>query len=101
MTNYMEISTYIVDEGYGREIEWEWLLISTLVGVFKPGKTTCFLAGVGREFETHQNFWVFRAGIEFEFEINEFWDMSPSLIYDMKESVYDSWTIGLNVGKRF
>ena len=33
-------------------------------------------------------------------EINEYWDISPSLIYDLKESVYDSWSIGLTVGRR-
>ena len=98
--NDMEISTYIVDEGHGSEIERERPLITSLVGVFKPGKTVGFLAGIGREFEKHQNFWVFRAGIELEFEINESWDISPSLIYDLKESVYDSWSIGLTVGRR-
>jgi hypothetical protein len=98
--NDMEISTYIVDGGHGSEIERERPFISSLVGVFKPGKTVGFLAGIGREFEKHQNFWVFRAGIELEFEINESWDISPSLIYDLKESVYDSWSIGLTVGRR-
>jgi len=98
--NDMEISTYVINEGHGSEIERERPLITSLVGVFKPGKTVGFLAGIGREFEKHQNFWVFRVGIEFEFEINEFWDLSPSLIYDLKESVYDSWSIGLTVGRR-
>ena len=80
----MEISTYIVNEGQVSEIERERPLISTLVGIFKPGKTVGFLVGIGREFEKHQNFWVFRGGIELEYEINEYWDISPSLIYDLK-----------------
>ena len=98
--NDMEISTYVVNEGHGSKIERERPLISTLVGIFKPGKTAGFLVGIGRKFEKNQNFWVFRGGIELEYEINEYLDISPSLIYDLKESVYDSWSIGLTVGRR-
>jgi len=99
--NEMEISTFVIDEGHGSEIERERPIITTLVGIFKPSHLFGFIAGFGREFEKHQNFWVFRAGIELEFEINHHWKVSPSLIYDLKESVYDSWTIGLTMGKRF
>ena len=56
---------------------------------------------IKQEFETHENYYVIRAGIELEFEISNNWDLSPGLIYDLKETIYDSWTIGVAIGKRF
>jgi hypothetical protein len=69
--------------------------------VYSNLKTSGVFAGSGREFEKLRNLWVLRAGIEVEFEINGYRDISPSVVYDLKGSVYDSWTLGLTVGKRF
>jgi len=96
----MEIATYVVEEHDNKEIERERPIIVTMVGLFKPTHNIVLLAGLGREFEKDHNFWVIRFGAEYEFELNDGWDLSPTLVYDMKESVYDSWTIGLAVGKR-
>ncbi len=97
----MEISTYIIVNEHGREIERERPIISTIVGIYKPNKLINLIAGIGREFEKNENFWVFRLGFDLEFEMHNRWELSPSLIYDIKESVYDSWTIGLGVSKHF
>ena len=99
--NDMEISTYFIKDEHGAELERERPIITSLVGIFKPRKYVGILAGAGRELEKHQSFWVLRAGLEFEIEMGNNWDLAPSFIYDLKESVYDSWTIGLAVGKRF
>ena len=99
--NDMEISTYVIDEGHGSEIERERPLVASLVAIFKPHHLIPIVGGIGREFEKHQNVWVFRLGVEFEIEMGSYWDLSPALVYDIKVSVYDSWTIGLTVGKRF
>jgi len=99
--NDMEISTYVIVDERGSEIERERPIISTIVGIYKPNKIVNIVAGFGREFEKNKNFWVIRLGIELEFELHNRWELSPGLIYDIKESVYDSWTIGLAVSKRF
>ena len=99
--NDMEISTYMIEESDGDVYERERPIITAIVGIFKPGKKVGLLAGVGREFEKHRNFWVFRAGVEVEIEINESWELIPSFIYDQKEAVYYSWAIGLAVARRF
>ena len=98
--NDMEIATYVVEGHEGKEIERERPVIVSLVGLFKPTHQLILLAGFGRELEKHDSYWVTRFGVEYEFEINHSWELSPSLIYDIKESVYDSWSIGLAVGKR-
>ncbi len=87
--NDMEISTYIIDEGKSSELERERPLIVSLVGIYKPTHHLILLAGGGREFEKNENFWIIRMGIEYEFELNNHWDLAPSLVFDLKEDVYD------------
>ena len=99
--NDMEISTYVVEGEHGDEIERERQLTSSIVGIFRPGKHVGCLAGFGREFERHQGFWVFRAGIEVEFEIAHSWSLIPYASFDLKETVYDAISIGLATSKRF
>lgn len=99
--NDMEVATYVVQESDGDQIIRERPIITSLVGIFRPKKYIGLLAGVGREFEKHQDFWVLRIGIEFEVEIKESWAMLPSLTYDIKGAIYDSWAIGLSVARRF
>ena len=99
--NDMEVATYVVQDSDGDRIIRERPIITTLVGFFRPNKYIGLFVGVGKEIEKHRNFWVLRTGIEIEIEINESWAMLPSLTYDLKEEIYDSWAIGLAVAKRF
>lgn len=99
--NDMEISTYSIETDDGLLVERTRPMILSLVGIYKPTHHIGFVLGFGKEFEPHANYYVIRAGIELEFEISNNWDLSPGLVYDMKESIYDSWTIGVAVGKRF
>lgn len=96
-----EIATYSIETDDGLIVERSRPVILSLVGIFKPNHRLGFLLGFGKEFETHENYYVIRAGIELEFEISNNWDLSPGLIYDLKETIYDSWTIGVAIGKRF
>ena len=99
--NDMEIATYVIENEHGTEIERERPLILSIVGIFKPTHHIELIAGFGREFENHHNYWVYRLGIEYEFEIPNHWILSPSLTYDLKENIYNSWTLGLVIGKKF
>jgi hypothetical protein len=94
----MEIATYIIESHESTEIERERSIIIGTVGIFKPVHQIALIPSVGREIETHENLWVVRFGIDYEFDLRDDWDLSPSLTYDIKESLYDSWTLGLSVG---
>jgi len=97
----MEISQYIIEDENGQELERTRPLIIALVGIYNPWKGLELVAGFGREFEEHRKFWIYRIGVEYEIEIGNHWDIAPGLVFDIKEDLYDSWTIGLGVGKRF
>jgi hypothetical protein len=99
--NDMEISTYVIEDENGGLLERTRPLIVTVVGIFNPWKGLELITGFGREFEEHQNFWVYRFGIEYELGIGHHWDIAPALTFDVKENLYDSWTLGLVIGKRF
>lgn len=101
MHNDMEIATYIIEDNTGGTIERSRPIIVSLLGIYNPWKGLEFLAGFGREFEKHHNFWVYRFGIEYELGIGHHWDIAPALTFDIKENLYDSWTLGLVIGKRF
>ena len=66
--NDTEIATYVVEDNTGSTIERERPVIVSLVGIYNPWKGLEFVAGFGREFETHKSFWVYRAAIEYEIE---------------------------------
>ena len=97
----MEIANYIIEDHDGNELERETLVIMSLVGIYNPWHTLQFVAGIGREFEHNKRFWVYRFGLEYEIEIGHHWDIAPALVLDLKEGLYNSWTLGLAVGKRF
>ncbi len=99
--NDMEITNYVIEAEGGTEIERERPYILAAVGTFKANEHIELIAGFGREFEKHHNFWVYRFGIEYEFEIGHHWSLAPSMIFDAKEDTYDSWTLGLVIGRKF
>ena len=99
--NDMEIATYIIEDAEGNSIERSRPFIISFVGVYKIWQGLEVVAGFGREFEVHESYWVYRLGVEYEVEIGNNWDLAPALIFDTKESLYNSWTLGIVIGKRF
>jgi hypothetical protein len=98
--NDMEISTYLIENEHGAEVERERPFILSIVGIFKPSHHIELLTGIGREFENHHSYWVYRFGVEYEIDLPQHWNLSPSLTFDIKEDIYSSWTWGLVIGKR-
>ena len=97
----MEIATYIIEDENGEQLQRTRPIIISLVGGYNLWKGIEIVVGFGREFEEHHNFWVYRFGIEYNIEIGNHWDIGPALMFDVKENLYDSWTVGLVVGKKF
>ena len=97
----MEIATYLIEDADGDQLERSQPIIVTLMGGVNLWKGIELAVGFGREFEEHHDFWVYRIGIEYNIEIGNHWDIAPALIFDIKENLYNSWTIGVVVGKKF
>lgn len=97
----MELQTFVVELVEGERLEREYPFIATLELLAKPFKGLVLQAGPGYEFEKNENFKLIRFGLEYEFEIHNGWDISPTVFYDTRFDAFDTWTIGVGIGKRF
>lgn len=59
-----------------------------------------FYMGPGYELESHENFFLVRAGTEYSFEITEDFEIALNLLYENKDEVYDTWTFGIAFNKK-
>jgi hypothetical protein len=97
----MEIATYLIEDADGDQLERSQPIIVSLMGGYNIWQGIELALGFGREFEENHNFWVYRFGVEYNIEIGHHWDIAPALMFDVKENLYDSWTLGVVVGKKF
>ena len=102
LKNDIEIANYVVDDENNGAIIRNNPVIIALPVLFSPWDNQfTFIIGPGIELESHENFFVFRAGIGSEFEVGNHWDFAPEIIYDLKDGHINSFTIAIGVGKKF
>lgn len=76
--------------------------ISALAALsFKPGSHVVYIIGFGGEFSKSGNYFMTRLGFEYGIELPGDWELAPGITYDLKWDAYDSFSIGLGVGKKF
>ncbi|MTI32950.1 hypothetical protein [Xanthovirga aplysinae] len=98
----MEFDQYYLQKD-GGVLENNNILILAAVAKFKPTNGLGIIAGPGFEWghkKEAQRLWVFKTGVEYEIPIQNHWELTPSLVIDLKEH-YSSWAIGISIGKRF
>lgn len=98
--NDVQLGTYIVNTSQVENLERNRVFVTAAVVVWEPVRQLALFGGAGAELEENESFFVIKAGSEYEFPIGNWWDISISLGYDLKD-VYGSWSLGLSVGKRF
>jgi hypothetical protein len=103
LKNDIEIANYLVESnGGGSSIIRNNPVIIALPLLLSPWENHfTFIIGPGVELESHENFFVFRAGVGSEFEVGNHWDFAPEIIYDLKNGHINTLTIAIAVGKRF
>ena len=100
--NDLELQSFIIERPIGEEVlEREFPLVTTIDLLYKPWGGLVLMGGPGYEFEATRSFFLFRLGVEYEFELGNHWDLAPSFFYDSREQEYDTWSFALGVGKRF
>lgn len=100
--NDIELISFEVEEAGDRTLERENPLLLTLDALWKPYKGFVFLLGPGVEFEKTENLFVVRGGVEYELELKKsHWDISPTIFYDTRRHAYDTFSVGIGIGKRF
>jgi len=70
-----------------------------VVAIFKPIEHLSLVSGIGKEFEKHESFGMWKIGAEYGFELPKAWELSLNLQYDNKFKAYDTWLFGLGISK--
>lgn len=99
--NDLELMTFEVKENENILIEREYPFLMTLDALWKPYKELVVFVGPGIELEPVENYFVFRAGCEYEVEISTHWDLSPLVFYDIRDGAYNTLSVGIGIGYRF
>jgi len=99
--NDLELETFEIEKEEGIFIEKEFPLVLTLDALYKYDEHWVFVLGTGVEFEKNENLFIMRAGVEYEIEFGNHWDVSPTIVYDHRSDSSSTWGIGIGIGKRF
>ncbi|KAA6438165.1 hypothetical protein ACD591_18580 [Rufibacter glacialis] len=99
--NDLELISFEVEDREGTFIEKETPVLLTLDVLWKPWKGLVLLAGPGVEFEKEENLFVIRGGLEYELELGSHWDVAPTIFYDARKDAYNTFSVGIGIGKRF
>lgn len=99
-TNELEFLTYNLKNNEGEERVRENAFLSSVTLGYEFYDKFAVIAGVGYEFEKSKDLRVFRLGMEYSFPIGGNWELSPELLYDIKEDSHTAITWGLAVGFR-
>ena len=95
----LELSQYVIPF-LDDFLERHNTLIIAAVGLYEPIIYWGIYVGGGIEIEKHHNFAVLKIGTDYEFQLGNNWDISPSLTFDWKEE-YTTWSLMVGVGKHF
>ncbi|MGA9270469.1 MAG: hypothetical protein WBV45_07595 [Lutimonas sp.] len=97
----LEVSNYIITDENDAEVERENPFSTSLILSYNPIEGLGIFTGPGVEFEKEENYFIYTIGISYEFEIGNYWDLSPELGYEIKGGHTGAISFGLSVGKRF
>jgi len=99
--NDLELATFEIEKEEALFVEKEYPVVLTLDGLWKFHKEWVFVLGTGVEFEKNENLFIIRAGLEYEIEFGNNWDVSPAVLYDHRTNNFNTWSLGIGIGKRF
>ena len=76
-------------------------IAACIMGIYKPLPYLGLMAGLGREFSSHEDFTVIRFGIEAPYHLPNNWELFGVVTYDININAYESLTYGIGFGKLF
>jgi hypothetical protein len=71
-----------------------------LIGQYRAFKHVSFYLGPGIEIEKSRNLFMVKAGLEYNFEISEQFEIGLGLIYENRAEVYDGYSFGITFSKK-
>ena len=93
--------TYVVDTDSHQDLDREYPITTTLVGIFNPWKKLAIFAGPGIEIDKNRSLFVLRFGIDYGISLSNNWNLSPRFIFDNLGGDIQAYTLGISIGKKF
>lgn len=98
----LELQAFVIEQRESDEVlKREYPLVLTLDLLMNPWRGFVLEAGPGYEFERNETFFLLRFGASYEFELPGQWDIAPTFFYDTRIDAFNTYSIGIVVGKRF
>ena len=97
--NDIELGDYLITVSE-ELIPRENVFISALAFQYRVIGGLELFVGPGIELERHRNFFVLRAGMEYQLFVANDWYLGPEIMFDFKEE-YHSWSFGVLIIKHF
>lgn len=101
LLNELEIISYVIESPNHNELEREYPFQIVLVGMYKIKNGPGLYFGPGIEIEKHENFYIFKVGIDYELELGNHWDVTPALYYFNKDGTLGGIGVAVVFGRRF
>lgn len=95
-----EVKESLKSENVGT-IKRSYPIASAVMASYKPGKHFSFMLGAGGEFAKEEDLFLFRAGAEYGYEINEEWEFNANITNDFKIDAYNSFAYGIGITRIF
>lgn len=96
--NDVEIENFVVEKDEAEFIERVNPLVFTLDALYNLGQGFIVSIGPGVELEQNASFALVRAGLEYEYDMNQQLYFMPTLYYDQRFDGYSTTSFGLGVG---
>ncbi len=98
--NDLELMVFEVETEKDVFVERDFPMLVTIDMLWKPWRGLVIYGGPGIEFEPSEHYYVGRLGAEYEIPIGKHWDIFPTMFYDYRRGAYNTFSIGLGIGKR-
>lgn len=96
------VEKFLVEKHDGETIERDYPFAPAAMVTFKPTEHWGLKFGAGAEFESEENFFLNRVGVEYGTHFgNHNWEVFGTLGYDIKWNAYDTWVLGIGISKIF
>lgn len=99
--NDLELLTFEIKEGEDAVITRNYPLLLTIDFLWRPMTHWGVFLGPGAEFETEEDFVVFRIGTEYDLSVSDRISVNPIAFYDFRFGAYNSFSIGIGLSYKF
>ena len=100
-TNEVTMQSYVVNNEKEDNLLREFPYVSALVVNYHLWNRFYINAGPGIEIEKHQNFVIFRFGLEYELLVADGWDVAPAIHYETKQGKFGTVYVGITLARRY